>query len=90
MSGVQEAAMPHQKLLCTVCGHPREMHGQPRQTLMSAEFIPGYQKAVSECPGYDPGNDDEALRRIQDEAVSDEQGVLDELRLGAGLGSHYD
>lgn len=82
--------MPHSKLLCRVCGHPSEQHGRPRQILISSEFIPGYQKAVSECPGYDPGTDDAALDQIRDQAVESEQGVLDELRLGRHLGAHYD
>lgn len=66
------------------------MHGRPRQILISSEFKPGYQKAVSECPGYDPGNDDAALDQVHDQAVESERDVLDELRPGKHLGAHYD
>lgn len=82
--------MPQPQLLCRVCGHPKGSHGQPRQVPLSLEFIQGYQKAVSDCPGYDSGDSDVELAQQQDRAVQDETAILDELRPGSHLGQHYD
>jgi hypothetical protein len=77
--------------VCISCGHLKSDHTLKEPSFGTREFVkPNYEKALSECPGFEPVSTEKDVHQENSVSLVEEEEYLEELRPQGKSSSHWD